>query len=48
MSDMSNKHLLNKRHFGKQSLQRAFGKSYVNELPTVSYYRLLNMKSKQD
>jgi|BioPla2DNA2_1021312.scaffolds.fasta_scaffold00009_114 hypothetical protein len=46
---MSNKHLLNKRHFGKQSLQRAFGKSYVNELPTVSYYRLLNMKKvKQD
>ncbi|MGI6510347.1 MAG: hypothetical protein ACOX1L_07250 [Erysipelotrichaceae bacterium] len=40
---MSNKHLLIERHFSNPSQQRAFAKSYVNELPIIPYFKLFNM-----
>jgi len=40
---MSNKHLLNERHFGKVSQQRIFAKSYISEIPIVPYFKLFNM-----
>ena len=40
---MSNRHLLNERHFGKVSQQRAFAKSYISEIPIVPYFKLFFM-----
>ncbi|MGI6607473.1 MAG: hypothetical protein ACOX1F_00635 [Erysipelotrichaceae bacterium] len=40
---MSNKNILDERHFGQVAQQRAFAKSYVTELPIIPYFRLFNM-----